>query len=67
MADTDSDREKLIRERAYQIWTDEGRPEGRADAHWEQAEKEIAAEDKHGFISERTDTLTNPFEKLKNE
>jgi hypothetical protein len=67
MADMDNDREKLIRERAYQIWTDEGRPEGRADAHWEQAEKENAAEDKHGLISERTDTLTNPFEKLKNE
>jgi hypothetical protein len=67
MADTDSDRERQIRQRAYQIWTDEGRPEGRADAHWEQAEKEIASEDKHGFVSERTDTLTNPFEKLKEE
>jgi hypothetical protein len=46
MADTDREKERLIRERAYQIWVDEGRPEGRADAHWEQAEKEIASEDK---------------------
>jgi hypothetical protein len=67
MAETDNDREQLIRERAYQIWIDEGRPEGREHAHWEQAEKEIAAEDKHGLVSERTDTLTNPFEKLKEE
>jgi len=67
MADPDNDRVKLIRERTYQIWTDEGRPEGREDAHWEQAENEIAAEDKHGLVSERTDTLINPFEKLKDE
>lgn len=31
------DREQRIRERAYQIWVQEGRPEGRAEAHWEEA------------------------------
>jgi hypothetical protein len=44
MAD-DKDREQRIRERAFQIWLHEGRPEGRDTAHWELAEAEIKAED----------------------
>ncbi|MGH6915286.1 MAG: DUF2934 domain-containing protein [Geminicoccales bacterium] len=31
-----------IRQRAYEIWEREGRPEGRQQAHWEQAEREVA-------------------------
>ena len=31
------DHEERIRELAYQMWEDEGRPEGRAESHWEQA------------------------------
>jgi hypothetical protein len=34
-----------IRERAYRLWESEGRPDGRALAHWDMAEKLIAAED----------------------
>ena len=34
--------EQLIREKAYQIWEAEGYPEGRADAHWRQAETALA-------------------------
>jgi Protein of unknown function (DUF2934) len=30
-----------IQRRAYQLWETEGRPEGRAQAHWHQAELEI--------------------------
>lgn len=30
--------------RAYYIWEAEGRPHGRHEAHWHQAEKEIYAE-----------------------
>jgi hypothetical protein len=37
-------REQRIRERAYAIWESEGRPAGRAEAHWLQAEAEIAGE-----------------------
>jgi hypothetical protein len=37
-------REQRIRERAYAIWESEGRPAGRAEAHWLQAEAEIADE-----------------------
>lgn len=36
-----NEREKLIRERAYQLWEEDGRPESRAREHWEQAEQEI--------------------------
>lgn len=35
---------RLIQERAYQLWEAEGRPEGRAMDHWVQAEQEIRAE-----------------------
>lgn len=35
--------ERQIRERAYQIWEREGRPDGKSVAHWLQAEAEIAA------------------------
>lgn len=33
-----------IAQRASQIWQREGRPDGRADAHWKQAEEELARE-----------------------
>lgn len=39
----DRDEEKLIRERAYEIWEREGRPAGRSEEHWRQAAAEIAA------------------------
>jgi hypothetical protein len=34
----------LIREKAYLIWENEGRPEGRAEHHWQKASEAIAAE-----------------------
>jgi hypothetical protein len=34
--------EEKIRARAYQIWMQEGCPEGREAAHWQQAEVELA-------------------------
>jgi Protein of unknown function (DUF2934) len=36
---TPSDEE--VRARAYQLWRDAGEPEGRSDAFWYQAEKEL--------------------------
>ena len=35
--------EQRIRERAYQIWEEAGRPEGKAAEHWRQAEADVAA------------------------
>jgi hypothetical protein len=31
-----------VRERAYQLWEAEGRPDGRHEEHWYQAERELA-------------------------
>lgn len=39
-----SDRESRIRERAHALWEAEGRPDGRHDAHWSQAEREADAD-----------------------
>jgi hypothetical protein len=38
------DLEQRIRERAYCIWEREGRPVGRADAHWHAAKLELSTE-----------------------
>lgn len=39
------DTEKRIRERAYRIWDEEGRPEGRAQEHWEKARMIVSVEE----------------------
>jgi DUF2934 family protein len=36
--------ERLIRERAYGIWIEEGRPHGRDLAHWRRAWRELQQE-----------------------
>jgi hypothetical protein len=38
----DADLHERIRRRAYELWEQEGRPEGRALDHWHQAEAEVA-------------------------
>ena len=43
-------REQAIRERAYALWEQDGRPEGRSLAHWSQAETEIAV--KHAVAAQ---------------
>jgi len=40
-----TDLEQRIRERAHRMWLDEGRPEGKAEAHWELARMAVAFED----------------------
>lgn len=35
--------EDAIRARAYQIWEEEGRPEGRHDLHWQRAVEQFAS------------------------
>jgi hypothetical protein len=39
------DRQNRIRQRAHEIWEQEGRPEGAHERHWRQAENEMAAAD----------------------
>ena len=36
--------EELVRERAYLMWEDEGRPDGCAERHWMAAEQAVANE-----------------------
>ncbi len=40
-----SEPDARIRDRAYDIWQQEGCPEGRADVHWEMARELVAIED----------------------
>jgi hypothetical protein len=35
--------EQEIRERAYQLWIEGGRPDGNADSHWLAAQREVLA------------------------
>ncbi len=42
------DREEKIRQRAYELWEAEGRPEGRQAEHWQRAAREIEAEEGGG-------------------
>ena len=37
------DNDQQIRERAYQIWEEEGRPEAREQFHWDRAAREMQA------------------------
>lgn len=34
-------REQIVRDTAYAIWEAEGKPDGRADDHWQQAESRV--------------------------
>ena len=43
-----NDFSRRVRERAHQIWQNEGRPEGREQEHWNRAEQELAGEDTRG-------------------
>ena len=38
-------REQRIRQRAHRIWEQSGSPDGQEAQHWQQAEREIDAED----------------------
>jgi hypothetical protein len=39
------DHDRRVRQRAYKIWIEEGRPEGRAEIHWEIARELVAIEE----------------------
>jgi hypothetical protein len=43
--DDSRSRDQRIRVRAYQLWEEDGRPEGRHDEFWERARELIAIED----------------------
>ncbi|MER9626182.1 MULTISPECIES: DUF2934 domain-containing protein [unclassified Mesorhizobium] len=41
----DDDRHEKIRQRAYEIWMREGRPDGAHERHWQQAKQELGLDD----------------------
>lgn len=41
----DEETEERVQKRAFQIWEAEGRPEGRAAEHWDQACRELGVAD----------------------
>jgi len=45
MANPEEQLERRIRDRAYHIWLEEGRPIGRAEEHWRLAEFAISEQD----------------------
>jgi hypothetical protein len=47
-----NDRDQRIREIAYFLWLEEGRPDGQADRHWRTAETIFEAEDAKGELVE---------------
>ncbi|MBX3539808.1 MAG: DUF2934 domain-containing protein [Chelatococcus sp.] len=64
------ERENRIRQRAHQLWEEEGRPEGRAERHWFQAKEIVAVEEGYFETLEPVDTVepspAEPIEALSN-
>jgi hypothetical protein len=63
MAD-ERDMEERIRERAYYIWLQEGRPEGRDKEHWELAKAQIVAEEQQQADQSDKTPIPGPFDNL---
>lgn len=74
----DPEIEARIRAKAERIWEQEGRPEGRADAHWEMARELVAIEENqrlatkpnpvaHGEVVAITDEPVEPEIALENQ
>ncbi|MBY5459059.1 DUF2934 domain-containing protein [Rhizobium leguminosarum] len=49
------DKHEQIRQRAYEIWEAEGRPDGADQRHWLQACDELAGEDEHETLQNLLD------------
>jgi len=54
-----TDRETRIRERAYHLWEDDGRPHGRESEFWERAKELIGMED-HATAARLPNPMTRP-------
>ena len=67
-ADANRNLDERIRMRAYEIWQREGRPEGRADAHWAMASKLVAIENEDEFpaSTDQGDEEAHPHRRTEN-
>jgi hypothetical protein len=52
MTDTDTDRAERIRNRAYELWEQAGRPHGNADEYWRRAEEEDSIREQDQIIDD---------------
>lgn len=52
--------QETVRLRAYQLWQDEGKPEGRAFEHWMQAENELDDGRGEGGLEHDSEGIENP-------
>ena len=62
--DQDDNKEGRLRDRAYQLWEQEGRPEGRHEDHWRQASDEFSSQtagDGQGEGGAGGDMVPNPI------
>ena len=53
----DQDIETRVRDRAYALWEQHGRPEGQELAHWHEAERQVLAESGEGWQPEGPDDV----------
>ncbi|WP_062228320.1 DUF2934 domain-containing protein [Aureimonas frigidaquae] len=63
--------EPRIRAKAYELWESEGRPEGRAERHWEEAREIVALKDSFSStlqpLEETTDDPVEPSIAFENQ
>jgi hypothetical protein len=59
--------ENRVRERAYQIWESEGRPDGCAEKHWSMAceYEQNTSEDSYSTLGEEMDAPLNQIKPKK--
>jgi len=57
--------EEAIRERAYQLWVADGRPEGNPDNYWLNAQREMLAYSADRAVAEDTAGVTAKPDKAK--
>jgi Protein of unknown function (DUF2934) len=63
-----NDLETRIRERAHRMWLDEGRPESRAESHWELAKTAMATEDaRPQMLKPIENSISEPVEAWTNQ
>lgn len=63
--------EDRVRQKAHELWEGEGRPEGRAEAHWAQAREIVALRDSFGStlrpVAETVDEPVEPAIAFENQ
>ena len=60
-----TEREQRVRERAYYLWEGAGKPGGRAMEFWEQAEREIAQEERDQGRTGGSEPVAGPYEEFR--